>query len=177
MILRTGRFYKSAIYSLQFSNLISSKMYGSINYQRVSFLRFFFRRSRPALSRKSLKGAFSFQIFPRAYACHCSFFYLTQHPPPPLPLDQGLLNHKVSRSHSTTQHNRYDSSGRVIGSSQRPLPDNTNNRQISMPSLRGIRTYNLSRQAASESKIFRALKGRFLQPWPLATFCRRQQFH
>jgi len=82
MIVRTGRFYKSAIYSLQFSNLISSKMYGSINYQRLSFLRFFFRRSRPALSRKSLKGAFSFQIFPRAYACHCSFFYLTQHPPP-----------------------------------------------------------------------------------------------
>jgi len=35
-----------------------------------------------------------------------------------------LLIHEVSRSHITTQHNRYDSSGRVIGSSQRPLPDN-----------------------------------------------------
>jgi len=30
----------------------------------------------------------------------------------------------VSRSH-TTHHSRYDSSGRVISSSQRPLPDNT----------------------------------------------------
>ena len=31
----------------------------------------------------------------------------------------------VSRSHTTTQHSRQDSSGRVISSSQRPLPDNT----------------------------------------------------
>ena len=39
----------------------------------------------------------------------------------------------VSRSHTTTQHSPYDSSGRVIRSSQRPLPDNTRNRQTSMP--------------------------------------------
>ena len=31
----------------------------------------------------------------------------------------------VSRSHTPTQHSRQDSSGRVISSSQRPLPDNT----------------------------------------------------
>ena len=31
----------------------------------------------------------------------------------------------VSRSHTTTHHSRKDSSGRVIRSSQRPLPDNT----------------------------------------------------
>ena len=31
----------------------------------------------------------------------------------------------VSRSHTTTQHSWQDSSGRVISSSQRPLPDNT----------------------------------------------------
>ena len=31
----------------------------------------------------------------------------------------------VSRSHTTTHHSRQDSSGRVISSSQRPLPDNT----------------------------------------------------
>ena len=37
----------------------------------------------------------------------------------------GLLNVEVSRSHTTTHHNRLDSSGRVISSSQRPLPDNT----------------------------------------------------
>ena len=37
----------------------------------------------------------------------------------------GLLILEVFRSHTTTQHSRWDSSGRVISSSQRPLPDNT----------------------------------------------------
>ena len=52
------------------------------------------------------------------------------------PLVQGLLIHEVSRSHTTTRHSRQDSSGRVISSSQRPVPDNThntNNRLTSMP--------------------------------------------
>ena len=35
----------------------------------------------------------------------------------------------VSRSYTTTQHSRQDSSGRVISSSQRPLPDNTRHSQ------------------------------------------------
>ena len=35
-----------------------------------------------------------------------------------------LLIHEVSRSH-TSHHSRQDSCGRVISSSQRPLPDNT----------------------------------------------------
>ena len=35
----------------------------------------------------------------------------------------------VSRSHTTTQHSREDSSGRVISSPQRPLPDNTQHSQ------------------------------------------------
>ena len=35
----------------------------------------------------------------------------------------------VSRSHTTTQHSRQESSGRVISSSQRPLPDNTRHSQ------------------------------------------------
>jgi len=39
----------------------------------------------------------------------------------------GLLVHEVSRSHTSTHQIRYDSSGRVISSSQRPLPDNTHN--------------------------------------------------
>ena len=41
------------------------------------------------------------------------------------PADQGILIHEVYRSHTTTQHSRQDSSGRVISSSQRPLPHNT----------------------------------------------------
>jgi len=35
----------------------------------------------------------------------------------------------VSRSHTMTRHSRLDSSGRVISSSQRPLPDNTRHSQ------------------------------------------------
>jgi hypothetical protein len=39
------------------------------------------------------------------------------------PVGHGLLIHEVSRSHSTTHHSRQDSPGRVISSSQGPLPD------------------------------------------------------
>ena len=54
----------------------------------------------------------------------------------------------VSRSHTTTQHSRWDSSGRLISSSQRPLPVNTqHSQQTSMPHS-GIRTHDLSRRAA-----------------------------
>jgi len=53
------------------------------------------------------------------------FFFLAQQPQ----VGQGLLILEVSRSHSTTQHSRKDSSGRVISPSQRPLPDNTQHSQ------------------------------------------------
>jgi len=42
---------------------------------------------------------------------------------------QCLLILEISRSHTTTHHSRQDSSGRVISSSQRPLPDNTQHSQ------------------------------------------------
>jgi hypothetical protein len=45
---------------------------------------------------------------------------------------QGLLIHEVSRSHTTTQYSRWGSSGRVISSSQRLLPENTKHSQTSM---------------------------------------------
>ena len=55
----------------------------------------------------------------------------------------------VSRSHTTTQHSRQDSSVRVISSSQRPLPDNTrHSQQTNIHAPGGIRTQDLSRQAA-----------------------------
>ena len=55
----------------------------------------------------------------------------------------------VSRSHTTTQHSRYDSSGRVISSSQRTLPDNTwHSQQTNIHAPGGIRTHDLSRWAA-----------------------------
>jgi hypothetical protein len=42
---------------------------------------------------------------------------------------QGRLIIDVSRSHAMTHHSRQDSSGRGIGPSQRPLPDNTQHSQ------------------------------------------------
>ena len=52
----------------------------------------------------------------------------------------------VSKSHTTTQHSRQDSSGRVISSSQRPLPDNTrHSQQTNIHAPGGIRTQDLSR--------------------------------
>jgi hypothetical protein len=55
-------------------------------------------------------------------------------PPVALPpsAGYGLLVHEGSCSHTTTRHSRYDSSVRVISSSQKPLPGNTHYRQTSM---------------------------------------------
>jgi len=65
-----------------------------------------------------------------------------------------LLILLVSRSQTRTHHSRQDSSGRVISSSQRPLPDNTQHSQqtnIHVPG--GIRTDNLSRRAAADLRL------------------------
>jgi hypothetical protein len=54
---------------------------------------------------------------------------------------------EVSRSHTTTQHSRLDSSGRVISSSQRPLSDDArHSQQTNIHALSGIRTHDLSRR-------------------------------
>jgi hypothetical protein len=72
------------------------------------------------------------------------------------PVGQGLLIHEVSRSHTTTHHSRQDCSGRVIGPSQRPLPDNTqHSQQTNFHAHSGIRTQNLSRQAAVDLRLRR----------------------
>jgi hypothetical protein len=42
---------------------------------------------------------------------------------------KGLLIFEVSKSHTTTHNNLYDSSRQVISSFQRPLPDNTQHSQ------------------------------------------------
>ena len=66
------------------------------------------------------------------------------------PVGQGLLIAEASQTHTTTLHSRYDSSGRVISQSQRPLPDNTQHpQQTDIHALGGIRTNNLSRQAGT----------------------------
>ena len=66
----------------------------------------------------------------------------------------GLLILEVSKSHKTTHHSRQDSSGRVITSSQRPLPYNTQHSQhtyIHAPG--GIRTQDLSKRAAVDLRL------------------------
>ena len=57
----------------------------------------------------------------------------------------------VSRLHTTSHHSRQDSSGRVNSSSQRPLPDNTQQTNINAPG--GIRTHELSRRAAVDLRL------------------------
>jgi len=58
----------------------------------------------------------------------------------------GFLDHTQRRIHS-----RQDSSGQVISSSQRPLPDNTrHSQQTNIHAPGGIRTHYLSRRAAAE---------------------------
>ena len=70
---------------------------------------------------------------------------------------QGLLIHDVSRSHTTTHHSRYDSSGRVISWSQRPLPDNTPHSQgADIYARGGIRTHSFSRRAATDLRLQKA---------------------
>ena len=66
----------------------------------------------------------------------------------------GLLILEVSRSHTTTHHCRQDSPGRVISSSQRPLPGNTQHSQqtnIQVPAR--ILTHDLSRRAAADLRL------------------------
>ena len=80
---------------------------------------------------------------------YCPLF-LAQHPP----VDRSLLIHEVSRSHTTRYHSRWDSSGRVISSSQRTLPGNTQHSQetdIYAPC--GIRTHIVSRRAAADLRL------------------------
>ena len=66
----------------------------------------------------------------------------------------GLLILDVSRSHTTTHHSREDSSGWVISSSQRPLPDNTQHpQQTNIHAPCGIRNHDLSRRAAADLRL------------------------
>ena len=64
-----------------------------------------------------------------------------------------LLILEGSRSHTTTHHIRYDSSGRVASWSQRPLPDNTMLLTTNVHAPGGIRTHDPSRREATDLGI------------------------
>jgi ribosomal protein L28 len=68
--------------------------------------------------------------------------------------DYGLLVHEDSWSHTTTRHSRQDSSVRVISSSQRPLPDNTQHtQQTNIHAPGGIQIHDSSRRAAVDLRL------------------------
>jgi hypothetical protein len=60
--------------------------------------------------------------------------------------------HEVSRSHTTTHHTQWDSSGRVISSSQSPQPANTT-LTTDIHATSGILTHKLSRRAAADLRL------------------------
>jgi hypothetical protein len=67
---------------------------------------------------------------------------------------QDLLILVDSRSHKTTHRSRQDSSGHVIGLSQRPLPDNTQHSQQTDTHVPdAIRTCSISGHAAAKLRL------------------------
>ena len=72
------------------------------------------------------------------------FFFVTLRPN----ADHGIFSLEVSTLHITTDHSRYDSSGRAINSSHRPLT--THHIHDKHPCPGEIRNHNLSRRAAAE---------------------------
>ena len=65
----------------------------------------------------------------------------------------GLLIQEISRSYTTTHHSRQDSSGRVISSSQRSLPDNIAHKRDIHPCPLRDSNPNLSRRAAVDLSL------------------------
>ena len=58
---------------------------------------------------------------------------------------------EVSKSHTTMHHSRQNSSGRVISSSQRTVPENTQQSQeTDFHAPVGIRTHSLGRRAPAD---------------------------
>ena len=82
------------------------------------------------------------------FTAKCS--HLVQQPNP----GQGRLTLEVSRTHKVTQLSRYDSSGRVIGRSQRLLPHNGQHlQQTRHPSPGGVRTSNSNKRAVEDRRL------------------------
>jgi len=66
----------------------------------------------------------------------------------------GLHIPEVSRSHTTTHKSRKDTSGQVISSSQRTLPDNTQySQQTNMYASSGIRNHSLSSSVVADLRL------------------------
>ena len=75
----------------------------------------------PRVKRNVLTFSFSVRLIYLYVKIYNICLFMSRQPP----VGQGLLNHEVSRSLTTTHQSRQDSSGQVISSLQRPLPDKT----------------------------------------------------
>jgi hypothetical protein len=83
------------------------------------------------------------------------YFFVTLQPS----VGHGLLIREVSGPCITAHHNRYDSSGREIRSSQKPLPENAqHSKQPSMPPARFEPTVSL-RERPHTHALVRAATG------------------
>jgi hypothetical protein len=82
-----------------------------------------------------------------AYAQLWCIFFMAQQP---------VLGQDFTITLSETHHTQYDSSGRVISPTQRPLPDNTQHSQeIDTHAPSGIRTRNPSKHEAADPRVRR----------------------
>jgi len=90
----------------------------------------------------------------KLYNCYCHsglrILSMTQQPL----IGQGFLIIEASRSHSDTQHTRWDFSGRAIRPTQRPLPDNTqHSEEKNIHAADGIRTRSPRKWAAADPHL------------------------
>ena len=84
--------------------------------------------------------------WPNLFPCNCNTIFFLWRCGPTRAMASSFTRFL---DHTTTQHSRWDSSGRVIGSSQRPLPDNRKHtQQTNIHAPCGFRTHDLSRRAA-----------------------------
>jgi hypothetical protein len=72
---------------------------------------------------------------------------------------QGRLIFEVPRSHWVTQHSRYDSSGRVIGPSQRTSPNTQHSQETDIHTPGGIRTRSPSKRVIANPCLSRIVEG------------------
>jgi hypothetical protein len=71
----------------------------------------------------------------------------------PIAVNKYIISHSVTHTHTHT-YTQWDSFKRGIGSSQRPLPDNTQDSQdTDVHALGGIRNYNPSKRAVADPRV------------------------
>ena len=139
------------------STSTSSLPFHRQNMVQASFLLLFCYWSLPLLKLPQLAININLNRLDKQNSLSLSLFFARQPP-----VGRCLLIHEVSRSHTTTHHSRYDSSGRGINSSQRPLLDYTQHSQQTSMSPAGFeppisagerpRTYALDRAATGVAR-------------------------